>query len=585
MVAKTIGYYYEVKWGDVVVYRYSGISVEKLLELEIMKDAKILAGRNGLDRKITKLNVMEVPDIVDWVEESEFLLTTAYPIRNNLKILDELILQLHKKGLAGLGIKTKRYINEIPKNTLAKAEELGFPLIEIPFEVSYSNIITDALTEIVNNQTSILYRIDNIHNKLINVMLNGGSLKEIAKAFYESIDRNSMAIKEYLFETSVIFCDDNKKKYIETIIEAESSKKEKLEDKYGEILLHTKHTDILGEEKVNRVSIPIFTKDREYGCIHIWEDKRPLTPVELTVIEASTPMIALDLYKKISIFEIESKHKVEFFEDLFSSEESRHKKALERASFFEFDRKLGYSVIVISVDNDEKYNNYNPDTNSFLQQINVRLLSIIKRINKNRKERIIYGNKSNSIIILFGTDTGVKESKIKQDIDSFCNEILRYAEYEYINDKISIGIGRNYKNTHELWKGYREANRAVECQKITYEKKITHYDDLGIYRILSYEELQPELEQFYKEILEPLVNYDNEKGTELIGTLKKYFECAGNLKKISEELYTHYNTVIYRIQRIKEITGIDFEDYNDRLNFQISLKILEMQENERTSMK
>ena len=40
----------------------------------------------------------------------------------------------------------------------------------------------------------------------------------------------------------------------------------------------------------------------------------------------------------------------------------------------------------------------------------------------------------------------------------------------------------------------------------------------------------------------------------------------------------HYNTVVYRLQRIKEITGIDFEDYNDRLNLQIALKILELYE-------
>ncbi len=548
-----------------------------------MKDAKVLAGKDGLERKITKLNVMEVPDIVNWVEDGEFLLTTAHSIKDNLTKLDELIPELNKKGLAGLGIKTKRYIDKIPDNTLNVANKLGFPLIEVPFEASYSGIIAEALTEIVSNQTNILYRIDNIHNKLINVMLNGGSLKEIAKAFYESFEKNSMAIKEYLFETSVIFCDDNKKKYIETIIEAESAKKERLNyNRFDEKFLHSKHTDMLGEEKIDRITIPIFTKDREYGCIYIWEDKKPITPVELSVIEASTPMIALDLYKKLSIFEIESKHKVEFFEDLFSSEESRHQKALERASYFDFDSRLGYSVIVISVSNNEGYTQYHPDSNSYLQQINVRLLSIINRISKNRKEKIIYGNKSNSIIILFGTEAGLKEGKIKQDINSFCNEIFSYAEYEYINDKISIGVGRNYKNTHDLWRGYREANRAVECQKRSHEKRITHYDDLGIFRILSYEELQPELQQFYKEILEPLVKYDNEKGTELIETLRKYFECAGNLKKISEEMFTHYNTVIYRIQRIKEITGIDFEDYNDRLNFQISLKILEMQENERT---
>lgn len=567
------------------MYRYSGITVKELLNLEPMKDAKILAGKEGLDRKITKLNVMEVPDIINWVGEGEFLLTAAYSIKDNLTKFDELIPQLNNKKLAGLGIKTKRYIEEIPSSTLKIANELGFPLIEIPINISYSTIIANALTDIVNNQTNILYRIDNIHNRLVNMMLSGGGLKEIAEALYNSIDNNSMAIKEYLFETSVIFCDDEKRKDIEAIIEADTYKSDRLNLIYDEKFLHTRRIDKIGKENVNRITIPIFTKDREYGCIYIWEDKKPITPVELTVIEASTPVLALDLYKKLSIFEIESKHKVEFFEDLFSSDETRHNKALERASYFDFDDRLGYSVIVISINNNDNTNGKYPNTNDYLQQLNVRLLSIINRITKNKEERIICGNKSNSIIILFGTEESTKDTKIKQKINSFCEEIMRYAEYENIHDNICIGVGRNYKNTHDLWKGYREANRAVECQKRSHDKKTTHYDDLGIFRILSYEELQPELQQFYKEILEPLVRYDNEKGTELIDTLRKYFECAGNLKKISEEMYTHYNTVIYRIQRIKEITGIDLEDYEDRLNFQISLKILEMQENERFNRK
>ncbi|MFA5524474.1 MAG: PucR family transcriptional regulator ligand-binding domain-containing protein [Tissierellales bacterium] len=567
------------------MYKYSGITVKDMMELDIMKDSKILAGKDGIYRRATKINVMEVPDIINWVEEGEFLLTTAYSIKDDITRLEELIPEMNRKGLAGLGIKTKRYIEDIPESTIKVANDLGFPLIEIPFEVSYSTIIANALTEIVNNQTNILYRIDNLHNRLINVMLSGGSLKEIAKSLYDSIDNNSMAIKEYLFESSVIFCDENKRQFIESAMEEDSSKNKKAVIGAIDRFLHTRQTDIIGKEKVERLTIPIFTKDREYGCVYIWEDKKPITPIELTVIEASLPIIALDLNKKLSIFEIESKHKIEFFEDLFSSDDNRHQKALERATYFDFDNNLGYSVIVISVNDREQNNLYSLDTTRYLHQINVKLLSIISRITKNRKEKTIYGNKSNSIIILYGTELETKDTKIKQGINSFCNEILRYAEYEHLNHMISMGVGRNYINTHDLWKGFREANRAVECQKKSHEKQVTHYDELGIFRILSYEELQPELQQFYKEILEPLVKYDKDKGTELVETLRKYFECAGNLKKISEEMYTHYNTVIYRIQRIKEITGVDLESYDDRLNFQISLKILEMQENERTNNK
>src|SRR5690606_8167182 len=96
----------------------SGITVEELLKLDIMEKANVLAGKNGLTNLITKVNVMEVPDIINWVEEGEFLLTTAYSMKDDIGGLKDLVIHLSKKGLAGIGIKTKRYIDKIPEDVL-----------------------------------------------------------------------------------------------------------------------------------------------------------------------------------------------------------------------------------------------------------------------------------------------------------------------------------------------------------------------------------------------------------------------------------------------------------------------------------
>ncbi|MCC5910175.1 MAG: PucR family transcriptional regulator ligand-binding domain-containing protein [Clostridiaceae bacterium] len=560
------------------MYRSSGITVRELLDMDGMKEAKVIAGKQGLNRVINKINVMEVPDIVDWVEEGEFLLTTAYPIKDELEKLEEIVIQLNKKSLAGLGIKTKRYIKHIPQNVIDTANKLGFPLIEIPYEISYSTIIVQGLTEVVNNQTSLLKKIDKIHNKLLNVMLNGGSLEDIARALYESMEKNTLAIKEYVFETNAIFCNEHKRGFIENILEEESIKRRKYGWENNQKLTHERTKDIIDGQEVNRITIPIYTKERDYGCIYIWEDHKPVKSVELTVIEAATPIITLDLLKKLSVFETESKYKIEFFEDLFSSDVSRHTKALERASYFGFDSNLSHSAVVISIDNVYDFEKYGLETSNHLHQINIKLLSIIQRITNSRDKKIICGNKSNKIIALYGSEHNADAKKLRRELINFTDEIIKHAEYESIHKHISIGIGRNYNLTDELWKSYREANRAIECIRGKYDKKIIHYDDLGIYRILSYEELQPELKQFYREVLAPLVKYDKDKGTDLVETMRMFFKYGGNLKKISDEMYTHYNTIIYRMQRIKDITGTDFEDYDDRLNFQIALKILEMLE-------
>ena len=217
---------------------------------------------------------------------------------------------------------------------------------------------------------------------------------------------------------------------------------------------------------------------------------------------------------------------------------------------------------------------FTPNNNRYLECLNGKLVNAVERLQRAYKGRIIYGNKSDKLIMLVGSSMDISDDESKVDILKICNDLKTFADTENLVDKISVGIGRRYKNYKELYKSYREAKQSV--QNIIMNKKngsVLHYDELGIYRILSYDELQPELHQFYHEMLGPLVEYDKEKDAELVETLRVYFKCGCNLKKVSEEMFTHYNTVIYRLQRIKEINKIDLNNPDTALNLHIALKI------------
>lgn len=558
------------------MYSYYGISVKELLDLSSMKDARVLAGDKGLDRNITRLNVMEVPDIINWVEKGEFLLTTAYSMKDNIEMLYDLIVQLNDKGLAGLGVKTKRYIQEIPKASLEKAELLGFPLIEIPYDISYSTILKESLTEIVNAHTNILYRINNIQNHLINVMLDGGSLKEITSAIHKSLDLNTVVIKEYILGSCNILTSGDKEEKIRAIIESEDLRRPSLHEDNPVDRVYSKSIDMLDNIGVNRINIPIYSENIEYGCLYIWEDKRSLSPAEIKAIESSTPIIALDIHKKMSILEMENKDKIEFLKDLFSGKESRYKRAMEKIAYHDFELNRTYTVIIIYIKDSEIYKKYDSNVPNYINQLKMKLLGIIERISVDKSYKLISTAWDDSIVILFSSKADKKINKVKEDIGEFCDDVLAYAEYEAFADYLYIGIGRNYLNVKGIADSNKEAIRVIDYQKDTLKGRLTYYDDLGIYKILSYQGLEAELDYFYKESLESLVAYDSEKGTELIETLKNYFKSEGNVKKISEEMFIHYNTVVYRMQRIEEIKGKDLENYEDRLNLQISLKILDM---------
>src|SRR5262245_51249347 len=87
-----------------------GLSVREVLAAPCLRDARVLAGESGLDRVVSRLNVMEVPDILPWVKPYELLLTTGYPLRDDPAALVRLIGDLDDRGLSAIAIKLHRYI-------------------------------------------------------------------------------------------------------------------------------------------------------------------------------------------------------------------------------------------------------------------------------------------------------------------------------------------------------------------------------------------------------------------------------------------------------------------------------------------
>jgi purine catabolism regulator len=95
-----------------------------------------------------------------------------------------------------------------------------------------------------------------------------------------------------------------------------------------------------------------------------------------------------------------------------------------------------------------------------------------------------------------------------------------------------------------------------------------------VYRLLFQLEYHPELQAFKQEMLGPLLAYDG--GGELLRTLETYFRHNGNISQAADALFIHRNTLIYRMERIAEITGLDLDNTETRLALQLALRIHKM---------
>lgn len=127
-----------------------GITVAEALGLPALQRARLVAGEAGLGRAIRHVNVMEVPDILPFVKPGELLLTSGYPMRDDPRSLEKLIPRLAERDLAAIAIAPHPYMPSIPDQALASGDALGFPIIELPEQASFNEIIAAVLEPILD---------------------------------------------------------------------------------------------------------------------------------------------------------------------------------------------------------------------------------------------------------------------------------------------------------------------------------------------------------------------------------------------------------------------------------------------------
>ncbi len=81
-----------------------------------------------------------------------------------------------------------------------------------------------------------------------------------------------------------------------------------------------------------------------------------------------------------------------------------------------------------------------------------------------------------------------------------------------------------------------------------------------------------ELERFYAETVEPLVAYDEQYETDLVRTLETFLEADGNVAGTAQRLFTHRHTVYYRLERVRELSGLDVSSSDGREKLSLGLK-------------
>src|SRR5690554_4405245 len=145
------------------------------------------AGRNKIDNMVYGAGIIENPDYYDWFSAGDFILTTGYIFKDDTALQKKLVKELAEQNCSGLGIKLRKYWNEIPQTILDEANLRGLPIVEIPFTYSLSQVSKKINYEISSKEDSMLHKFKNIHDAFSKCSINGGDLWQISKLTSELI--------------------------------------------------------------------------------------------------------------------------------------------------------------------------------------------------------------------------------------------------------------------------------------------------------------------------------------------------------------------------------------------------------------
>lgn len=556
------------------------LTVKDLLRIKSIEGIRIVAGEKGINNKVAIVNIMDNPDTFDWLTPNELLLSTGYFFKDSVELQNRIIKELAEINCSGLCIKMKRYFNKIPQNMIDLANQYNFPLLELPFEYTLSQVIS-----IINEKAAGAYDLVNrksldMHNNLLKISLEGGGIDKITSELarmihnpilfmdsdwnllhYADLNENDLPLTDYLRlkKNSPVFS----KTFTESTPENLSEFKKVITRIYQE-----------NELNVKCRILPIAVSNYIYGFIVVWQTISELSEFDYIILQDAARMMALERIKAREIEEVKLKIRQDFFDDLLTGKLSSNDNIQTLCEFHGLKSAYMYYCMVIDLNPIDKKGNDDIISQKFkLDNIAKKCVSLIYDLSRKGHGDITSIYRNNRVIILIGKND-FTPSITKEEAKLFADELYHILTKEIKDTTFLIGIGSQYKTITTLHKSFTEANEAIRMMRqFQNNTVVSHFEDYSVYHLLSSNIKNKDLEDFFTKSLGKLYKNDKQNDTAYLTTLESYFQNNLNLSETAKALFIHRNTLIYRIEKIKEILSSDLKNSEELLQIQLALKI------------
>lgn len=547
------------------------MKIQDVLKNKRFSEFSLLAGLSGVGNAISTVTVIDTPDGAKWLSGGEFVITTAYMLKDDEEALLRFIRTLKARKASALGIKQGRYIENIPDSALALSDDLGLPLLLIPQKFPYADIINPILSELVNQQTNRLIQANLIHTKFTELAVSDASIPDILSAFMSIV---GVPTAFFDFETAQIWYSDSE----------------------SNLAQHLKTERILSHRDIDRARYDlhlIANQNRRFGVLvfekgvlerEMEEDGgtaliRERDPGFKIALENAATNIILREQTIISNRQVAERYKGLLIQDILIHNIKSETEIHNRAEIFGWDFHDGGIVLEVDINNIKQRfkRNFSNNTSKMLEEMSTEIFDISIREILRFYPNAHYVKLSDIIIFVLSIRPKERKQMEKHIAEAF-SRIQK--SIENIPFTISFGIGRYYENIEQIYLSYQEAREVIRLSYMfSWFNRILYYEKMDLFRIfLPILDNQEALEAC-RNCLQPLLDYDRKNGKNMLETLQVVSECDWNLKLAAERMFLHPNSVKYRMEQIGKLIHRNCREHSDRLLIEIAILVQTMAKN------
>jgi purine catabolism regulator len=540
--------------------RPNDVNLGDILRLALPLDTKVLGGASQAKRIIHWVVILSSwSDLTDQIETGDLVIIPAH-IQEQLADtkLNKYLIELSEMSVAGIIL-----FREISEQIAVIAGKHNLPLIMIPKNTSIRETHHAIAALLVDQQRATSERAMQLYRRLSEMSREGLGLGAMTDVM-SNLTGNIIIVQDKRLEIRAESYPSDSSIDRDVLYRAL-----KRRDQLPPILRNRKAAararqsywqQILPVENFGRLISPIVAGDRARGYLSVVGLAGSLDLLDSLTVEHGAAACALEMAKAKAVSEAKKSFRGDFLEGLLAGtlpEGEIHR----LAGRLDHDTRPPHAVITLTWIGDDPPTLRRLETTLNWLQNNHVLPSLVHR----------YAGDHLCVFQSLRDPNGLEAAH------ELSRRLIEQIEAEFPNDKIIGGMSGPAESLAAWPSSYQEALQAMDVgNRLKLSNQIVEFNSLGVYQLLRTLEDIPSVRLFSKQIIGPLAKYDKDHRGSLVQTLEAYFNHHGNISQTAESLFVHRNTLLYRMERIQELTGQDINNAEMRLALHLSLNLWQL---------